>query len=90
MGQFQQSLISPERVVLVVGATKWCVFKRINLSRTVVQATVQERLHRMNIIIYMNTNRVYLLQVCSLVLIHDSYNNFKHSSIGTTTLTKAI
>jgi len=52
-GQFKQSLVSPERVV---GATKWCVFKRINPSRAVVQAAIQERLQRLN------ANRVDLLQ----------------------------
>ncbi|KAF8147887.1 NADP-dependent oxidoreductase domain-containing protein [Crassisporium funariophilum] len=52
-GQFQQSLPSAESVV---GATKWCVFKRINPTRTVVLAAVQERMERMR------TSRVDLLQ----------------------------
>ncbi|KAF8879769.1 NADP-dependent oxidoreductase domain-containing protein [Gymnopilus junonius] len=52
-GQFRQSLPDPEQVV---GATKWCVFKRVNPSRAVVQAAVQERMDRMK------TTRVDLLQ----------------------------
>jgi len=40
----------------VVGATKWCVFKRILPSRTVVLAAVQERMERMG------TTSVDLLQ----------------------------
>jgi len=52
-GQFRESLDSAEQVV---GATKWCVFKRINPSRSVVQAAVQERMERMR------TTHVDLLQ----------------------------
>ncbi|KJA12647.1 hypothetical protein HYPSUDRAFT_152310, partial [Hypholoma sublateritium FD-334 SS-4] len=40
----------------IIGATKWCIFKRINPSRTVVQAAVHERMERMR------TERVDLLQ----------------------------
>ena len=50
-----------------MGATKWCVFKRINPSRAVVQAAVQERLQRLG------TNRVDLLQVHTLH--HSSYSS---------------
>ncbi|EDR02627.1 uncharacterized protein LACBIDRAFT_308315 [Laccaria bicolor S238N-H82] len=52
-GQFRESLPPAEKVV---GATKWCVFKHINPSRSVVLAAVQERMERMR------TNRVDLLQ----------------------------
>lgn len=52
-GQFRESLPPTEKVV---GATKWCVFKHINPSRSVVLAAVQERMERMR------TNRVDLLQ----------------------------
>ncbi|KIJ96712.1 hypothetical protein K443DRAFT_682115 [Laccaria amethystina LaAM-08-1] len=52
-GQFQESLPPSEKVV---GATKWCVFKRINPSRSTVVAAVHERLERMR------TKRVDLLQ----------------------------
>jgi aryl-alcohol dehydrogenase-like predicted oxidoreductase len=55
-GQFQESLPPSEKVV---GATKWCVFKRINPSRSTVVAAVHERLERMR------TKRVDLLQVNS-------------------------
>ncbi|KAF9462857.1 NADP-dependent oxidoreductase domain-containing protein [Collybia nuda] len=52
-GQFRGSLPASEQVV---GATKWCVFKRIVPSRAVVLAAVQERMERMG------TNKVDLLQ----------------------------
>ncbi|KAF8200095.1 NADP-dependent oxidoreductase domain-containing protein [Pholiota molesta] len=52
-GQFRSALPAPEQVL---GATKWCVFKRINPSRAVVQAAVLERMERMR------TNRIDLLQ----------------------------
>ncbi|KAF9476559.1 Aldo/keto reductase [Pholiota conissans] len=52
-GQFRSGLASPEQVL---GATKWCVFKRITPSRAVVQAAVLERMERMG------TKRVDLLQ----------------------------
>jgi hypothetical protein len=41
----------------ILGATKWCVFKSINPSRSVVQAAVQERMERMR------SKHVDLLQV---------------------------
>jgi aryl-alcohol dehydrogenase-like predicted oxidoreductase len=59
-GQFRAALPAPEQVL---GATKWCVFKRINPSRAVVQAAVLERMERMG------TNRIDLLQA----------RNFSHS-----------
>lgn len=40
-----------------MGATKWCVFKRVIPTRAVVLAAVQERMERMG------TNKVDLLQV---------------------------
>ncbi|TDL19795.1 Aldo/keto reductase [Rickenella mellea] len=43
-GQFRESLPSPN---LVIGATKWCVFGRINPTRAVAEAAVNERLDRM-------------------------------------------
>ncbi|KAF8055146.1 NADP-dependent oxidoreductase domain-containing protein [Lyophyllum atratum] len=52
-GQFRGSLPSSEQIV---GATKWCVFKHVLPSRTVVLAAVQERMERMG------TTRVDLLQ----------------------------
>ncbi|GLB45673.1 putative aldo keto reductase [Lyophyllum shimeji] len=52
-GQFKRSLPSPEQIV---GATKWCVFKRTIPSRAVVLAAVQERMERMG------TTTVDLLQ----------------------------
>ncbi|KAG5641461.1 hypothetical protein DXG03_005138 [Asterophora parasitica] len=53
MGQFRATLPPSEQVV---GATKWCVFKRIVPTRAVVLAAVQERMDRMG------TNSVDLLQ----------------------------
>ncbi|KAF4622886.1 hypothetical protein D9613_002422 [Agrocybe pediades] len=52
-GQFRESADSPETIV---GATKWCVFQRIDPSRAIVEAAVQERMERMR------TKRVDLLQ----------------------------
>ncbi|KAF8890948.1 NADP-dependent oxidoreductase domain-containing protein [Infundibulicybe gibba] len=52
-GQFRESLAPTEQVV---GATKWCVFKRINPSRAVVMGAIQERMDRMK------TDHVDLLQ----------------------------
>ncbi|PPQ74935.1 hypothetical protein CVT24_002969 [Panaeolus cyanescens] len=43
-GQFKNSLPSPGAVI---GATKWCVFKRIIPTRSVVRAAVIERMERM-------------------------------------------
>ncbi|KIY67778.1 Aldo/keto reductase [Cylindrobasidium torrendii FP15055 ss-10] len=43
-GQFRLSVSDPTRVI---GATKWCVFKRMKPTREVVEAAVRERLHRM-------------------------------------------
>ncbi|KAI0812576.1 NADP-dependent oxidoreductase domain-containing protein [Irpex lacteus] len=42
-GQFRQSLPNPKQVV---GGTKWCVFRKIDPTREVVEAAVQERLDR--------------------------------------------
>jgi len=52
-GQYQETL--PDRQQLI-GATKWCVFKRVNPTRAVVLAAVQERMERMR------TKSVDLLQ----------------------------
>ncbi|KAJ7627113.1 Aldo keto reductase [Roridomyces roridus] len=52
-GQFRASLGSPDSVL---GATKWCVFKPIELTREVVAAAVRQRIERMR------THRVDLLQ----------------------------
>ncbi|CAA7261300.1 unnamed protein product [Cyclocybe aegerita] len=52
-GQFRESSPSKESII---GATKWCAFKRINPSRSVVEAAVRERMERMR------TDRVDLLQ----------------------------
>ncbi|TFK32755.1 NADP-dependent oxidoreductase domain-containing protein [Crucibulum laeve] len=52
-GQFRESLPSQTKVV---GATKWCLFKRVNPTRSVVLAAVQERMERMR------TESVDLLQ----------------------------
>ncbi|RDB22077.1 Flagellar radial spoke protein 5 [Hypsizygus marmoreus] len=52
-GQFRGKLPPSTQVI---GATKWCVFKRINPSRSVVLAAVQERVERMG------TTSVDLLQ----------------------------
>ncbi|KAF8239088.1 Aldo/keto reductase [Tricholoma matsutake] len=51
--QYRNSLAAPEAVIC---ATKWCVFKRINVSRAVVLSAVQERLERTG------TNRLDILQ----------------------------
>ncbi|KAJ7659214.1 NADP-dependent oxidoreductase domain-containing protein [Mycena polygramma] len=53
-GQFRSSLASPESVL---GATKWCVFKPMVISREAVEAAVRERMERMR------TERVDLLQI---------------------------
>ncbi|KAF8239112.1 Aldo/keto reductase [Tricholoma matsutake] len=52
-GQYRNSLAAPEAVIC---ATKWCVFKPINVSRAVVLSAVQERLERTG------TNRLDILQ----------------------------
>ncbi|KAG1895760.1 Aldo keto reductase [Suillus fuscotomentosus] len=52
-GQFKESLPSPAEVV---GATKWCVFRQTELSRSVVENAVRERMTRMR------TTTVDLLQ----------------------------
>jgi len=82
-GQFREASVSKEDIV---GATKWCVFKRINPSRSAVQAAVQERMERMG------TTRVDLLQVRD----HVSQRNYKlmrgsiFSFTGRTTATRDI
>ncbi|KAF5378558.1 hypothetical protein D9615_007030 [Tricholomella constricta] len=55
-GQFRGSLPPSQQVV---GATKWCVFKRVVPTRAVVLAAVQERMERMG------TTSVDLLQASS-------------------------
>ncbi|KAJ7075308.1 NADP-dependent oxidoreductase domain-containing protein [Mycena belliarum] len=52
-GQFRTSLDSPDAVL---GATKWCVFKPIEVSREAVEAAVRQRMDRMR------SQRVDLLQ----------------------------
>ncbi|KAJ7511030.1 NADP-dependent oxidoreductase domain-containing protein [Mycena galericulata] len=52
-GQFRASLQTPESVL---GATKWCVFKPIEVSKESVEAAVHQRMERMR------TERVDLLQ----------------------------
>ncbi|KAJ7719443.1 NADP-dependent oxidoreductase domain-containing protein [Mycena maculata] len=52
-GQFRASLESPESVL---GATKWCVFKPIEITQESVEAAVRQRIERMR------TERVDLLQ----------------------------
>ncbi|KAF8956849.1 NADP-dependent oxidoreductase domain-containing protein [Flammula alnicola] len=52
-GQFRESFASAEQIV---GATKWCVFKHVNPSKSVVQAVIHERMERMR------SKRVDLLQ----------------------------
>ncbi|KAG2754094.1 Aldo keto reductase [Suillus brevipes Sb2] len=52
-GQFKESLPSQAQVV---GATKWCVFRQTELSRSVVENAVRERMTRMR------TTTVDLLQ----------------------------
>ncbi|KAF7291137.1 Aldo-ket-red domain-containing protein [Mycena indigotica] len=54
-GQFRSSLEKPE---LVVGATKWCVFKPLTgpITRAAVEAAIRERIERMH------ATRVDLLQ----------------------------
>ncbi|KAH7924131.1 Aldo keto reductase [Leucogyrophana mollusca] len=52
-GQFRESLPSPDSVI---GATKWCVFRHTELSHTIVEAAVRERMKRMR------TTSVDLLQ----------------------------
>ncbi|KAH7909488.1 NADP-dependent oxidoreductase domain-containing protein [Hygrophoropsis aurantiaca] len=52
-GQFRESLPSPDSVI---GATKWCVFRHTEPSRTIVEAAVRERMRRMR------TTSVDLLQ----------------------------
>ena len=42
-GQYRNSLPTPEAVIC---ATKWCVFKPVNVTRAIVQAAVQERIDR--------------------------------------------
>lgn len=54
-GQFRKSL--PLNGKVIVGATKWCVFRPVDPTRVVVEAAIAERLMRMQ------TNRVDLLQV---------------------------
>ncbi|KAI0730180.1 Aldo/keto reductase [Fomitopsis betulina] len=43
-GQFMKSFRHPEQIV---GCTKWCVFRKTNPTRAVVEAAVQERMERM-------------------------------------------
>ncbi|KAF5329644.1 hypothetical protein D9619_009512 [Psilocybe cf. subviscida] len=52
-GQFRSSSDSADKII---GATKWCVFKRTHISRATVQAAVHERIDRMK------SRRVDLLQ----------------------------
>lgn len=53
-GQFRKTFQHPEQIV---GCTKWCVFRKTDPTRAVVEAAVQERLDRMQ------SERVDLLQV---------------------------
>jgi hypothetical protein len=57
-GQFRESLPSDQ---MVIGATKWCVFRPIPISREVVEAAVLDRTN------CMRTERVDLLQVSDLL-----------------------
>ncbi|KAI0365638.1 Aldo/keto reductase [Pilatotrama ljubarskyi] len=52
-GEFKEKWPQPDRIF---GATKWCVFRRIDPSRALVEAAVQDRLNRMK------TQRIDLLQ----------------------------
>lgn len=52
-GQFRETLPESERVI---GATKWCVFRQVEPSRSVAEAVVRERMKRMR------TTSVDLLQ----------------------------
>ncbi|PFH48802.1 hypothetical protein AMATHDRAFT_76544 [Amanita thiersii Skay4041] len=52
-GQFRSSLSTPDKVV---GATKWCVFQDIKVTRPTVLAAIRERIERMS------SSRVDLLQ----------------------------
>ncbi|TFK64864.1 Aldo/keto reductase [Pluteus cervinus] len=52
-GQFRSSLAQPDRVI---GATKWCVFRKTIPTRAKVMEAIQERMDRMK------SNRVDLLQ----------------------------
>ena len=61
-GQFRASLKSPDTVL---GATKYCVFKPITVSREIVEAAVRQRMERMR------TERVDLLQVRLLLFLWD-------------------
>lgn len=63
-GQFRESLTFKDQIV---GATKWCVFKRINPTRAVVQAAVQERMERMR------TTSIDLLQVRNQPIRHTTH-----------------
>ncbi|KAJ7894805.1 NADP-dependent oxidoreductase domain-containing protein [Mycena leptocephala] len=63
-GQYRSSLRSPDSVL---GATKWCVFKPIAISRESVEAAVRQRMERMR------TERVDLLQFHWQDYANDSY-----------------
>jgi aryl-alcohol dehydrogenase-like predicted oxidoreductase len=57
-GQFRASLESPNSVL---GATKYCVFKPIPISRETVEAAVRQRMERMR------TTQIDLLQAILLL-----------------------
>lgn len=65
-GQFRRTLPSTEHVL---GATKWCVFKHVTVSRPLVMNAVRERMDRMG------TTSVDLLQVCSISLSGHEYSD---------------
>lgn len=64
-GEFRQTLPLASSVV---GATKWCVFRKITPTRDVVEAAVKERLLRMR------GDVVDILQVFSFLHFHDLIN----------------
>jgi len=65
-GQFKESLPIPADVV---GATKWCVFRQTEPSRSVVESAVRERMTRMR------TKTVDLLQVRYVLVWFGSCNS---------------
>ncbi|KAG1831696.1 NADP-dependent oxidoreductase domain-containing protein [Suillus subluteus] len=74
-GQFKESLPSQAGVV---GATKWCVFRQTESSRSVVENAVRERMTRMR------TTTVDLLQDISppLQILQDLQNEGLISAVG--------